>query len=392
VPQVSAIVTVAPSPTPRPVVPPIPVVVPTLTSSALATLDSIRSDRTAQWVRNHTETPLRAGPTDESPLFTQLPQWSLLKRMDTRPDWLLVMYSGDGDTREPGPGWVKASDVGAVDPPTVWLRTAKGGTLWSTADSSGKPSFEVPTSTLMEVIGSDFIHGARVHVRLPGNGRNVPPSEGWVNGDVIARAATPSWRDLPWAYPDDLHADVRINVPYRTQLDGSDFAGANCGPTVLGMALETFGVDLAPSDLRRQVLGSENLNPEDADAGSFIWALADVALNVGLQPHGLYEDGGVLHRWTTDEVRASLRQGRPVIVQVVYRGLPGRSDSTYYSDHYIILTGLLGDNFLYNDPIGGAEAHEGPGYDRIISTVQLERAMRASDSSYAFSAFSLGRN
>jgi hypothetical protein len=273
----------------------------------------------------------------------------------------------------------------------VWLRTAKGGTLWSAPDAAGKRNLDVPSSTLMEVIGSDYLHGTRVHVRLPGNGRNVPPSEGWLDGDAIARAATPSWLDLPWAYPDDLHAEVRIRVPYRTQLDGSDYAGANCGPTVLAMALETFGVDMAPLNLRRQVLSQENFDPEDSDAGSFIWALADVAQSLGLRSHGLYEDNGGLHRWTPDEVRASLRRGQPVIAQVVYRALPGRGDSTYYADHYVILTGLLGDNFLYNDPIGGPEAREAPGYDRVMSAAQLQRAMRASDTSYAFAAFAVSR-
>src|SRR5438874_9922232 len=120
------------------------------------------------------------------------------------------------------------------------------------------------------------------------------------------------------------------------------------------MALESFGVNLPPPEVRGQVLNSENFNPDDDDAGSFIWALAEVAQSHGLRTLGLYEsDGSALHRWSTDEVRNSVRSGQPVIVQVVYRGLPGREDSLYYGDHYIIITGLLGDNFLYNDPIGG---------------------------------------
>ena len=154
---------------------------------------------------------------------------------------------------------------------------------------------------------------------------------------------------------------MRINVPYRTQLDGSDYASANCGPTVLGMALESFGVNLPPTDLRGQVLSTEDLDPADADAGSFIWALARVAQSQGLQTHGLYEaDGSALHHWSLDEIRSSLHRGQPVIVQVVYRGLPGREDSGYYGDHYIVITGLMGQDFLYNDPIGGSSAHESP--------------------------------
>jgi peptidase C39-like protein len=386
---VAPLAVVVPAPTATPL--PTPVVVPTLTANGQNVVGGIRLDRTAQWVRNTAETPLHSGPNDDSTVFTRLPQWSLLEQIDSRPNWLEVQYSGDGDTRQPGPGWVKASDVGAVDAPTVWLRTARASILWSTSDASAKRVVDVPAGTLMEVVNTD-IQGTRVHVHVPGNGRNVPPSEGWMDGDSIARAATPSVRDLPWAYPEDLRADVRVNVPYRTQLDGSDYASANCGPTVLGMALESFGVNLQPSDIRGQVLTSENFEPTDTDAGSYIWALADVAREDGVQARGLYDADGRLHRWTVDDIRTSLRNKQPVIVQVVYRALPGRSDSGYYGDHYIIITGLLGDQFLYNDPIGGPQANEAPGYDRVMTAAELQRAMRASDTSYAYSAFALTTN
>jgi hypothetical protein len=380
-------------PTVRPTVAPTPVVVPPLNPTGQALIASVQSDRTAQWVKNHTETPLRSGPNDDSVIFTRLPQWTLLKQTESRPDWLAVQYSGDGATREAGPGWVKASDVGAVDPPVVWLTSALPGSVWSTADGLGKRMLDVPPSTLMEVIGPDYIQATRVHVRLPGDGRSVPPIEGWVDGNLLACVRTPATQDLPWAYPEDLKADVRISVPYRTQLDGSDYASANCGPTVLGMALESFGMNLDPPELRSQVLDSENFDPTDIDAGSYIWALAKVAQSHGLLANGLYDAGGdTLHHWSLDEIRASVRRGQPVIVQVVYRALPGRADSGYYGDHYIIVTGLMGDNFLYNDPIGGSSAHEAPGYDRLMNPTQLTRAMRASDTGYAYTAFGLSRN
>jgi Peptidase_C39 like family len=382
-----AVVTPAPTATPLPT----PVVIPTLTANGQNLLAAIRTDRTAQWVKNTAETPLHSGPSDDSTVFTRLPQWSLLEQIDSRPDWLEVQYSGDGDTRQPGPGWVKASDVGAVDAPTAWLRTAKATILWSTSDASGKRVEDVPAGDLMELVNADIV-GSRVHVRLPGDGRSVPPSEGWLDGDSITRAASPTVRDLPWAYPEDLKADVRVNVPYRTQLDGSDYSGANCGPTVLGMALESFGVNLQPSNIRGQVLTSENFDPTDTDAGSYIWALADVAREDGVQAHGLYDADGTLHHWTVDDIRNSLKAKQPVILQVVYRGLPGRSESGYYGDHYIIITGLLGDQFLYNDPIGGPQANEAPGYDRVMTAAQLQRAMRASDTGYAYSGFALTQN
>jgi Peptidase_C39 like family len=389
--------------TPSPTALTTPVVVPTLAAGGLALLAAVKSDRTAQWMKNHTETDLRSGPSETSAVFTTLPQWSTLKQLESRPDWLYVDYAGDGDTRLPGPGWVKASDVGRIDPPPVWLSSVRSGSLWSTADALAKQTLIVPPSTLMEVLGAgpgpgpgpgqSFIQGTRVQVRLPGDGRQVPPTQGWVDGDMLGRARTPAAGDLPSAYPSDLRADVRINVPYRTQLDGSDFASTNCGPTVLGMALESFGVNLPPTDLRGEVLSTEDVDPDDSAAGSFIWALARVAQSQGLQTHGLYDaDGSQLHHWSLDEIRTSVHQGQPVIVQVVYRGLPGREDSGYYGDHYIVITGLIGDDFLYNDPIGGTAAHESPGWDRLVTPTQLDRAMHATDRKYAYAAFGLGRN
>jgi hypothetical protein len=378
--------------TPAPTAIPTPVAVPTLSTGGVSVLDSIRSDRGAQWVRTTAETPLRSGPNLDASVFTTLPQFSLLKQTGGQPDWMMVQYGGDGDTRQPGPGWVKASDVGAVGTPSVWLTTSNMGPLWSTSDATGTHVEDLPKSEMMEVIGNDYIQGTRVHVRLPGDGRSVPPSEGWIDGNSVARASAPTVYDLPRAYPMDLSADVRLNVPYRTQLDGSDFAEANCGPTVLGMALESFGLNEAAPDLRGQVLTTENFSSDDTDAGSYIWALADVARTYGLQPHGLYDSDGSLHHWSLDEIRASVHNNQPVIVQVIYRGLPGRQDSQYYGDHYVIITGLMGNDFLYNDPIGGRVANESPGYDRMMSADQLQKAMQASDTAYAYSAFGLSRN
>jgi hypothetical protein len=366
-------------------------VAPTLRPSAVDVLNGIRSDLSARWIKNHAETALRAGPNEQAQQFTMLPQWSTLRVLESRPDWLLVHYGGDGATREAGPGWVKASDVGGIGTPSVWLSSTRTTALWGSFDASAGRVLDVPASALMEVIGPEFVHASRVHVRLPGDGRQVPPAQGWVDGDTFSRTRTPSVFQVPRAYPAILAADVRLKVPYRTQLDGSGYEGANCGPTTLGMALEAFGVNIEQPDLRSEVLASEDFSPSDDDAGSYIWALARVASARGLRTYGLYDGDGEYHRWSIDDVRTSVRAGRPVIAQVVYRGLPGREDSGYHGDHYVVITGLMGDTFIYNDPIGGAQAREAPGWDRVMSGAELQRAMRASDRPYAYTAFGLSR-
>ncbi len=368
----------APPPAPAPPIP---------TESATAA--ALRADLSARWVKNHRETPLRAGPGDQTTAFNLLPQWSTLKVVEARPGWSLVQYEGDRGTRQPGPGWVKAEDVGPVDPPVLWLAASRTAGLWHAANGSVR-ALGVRPGTLMEVLTPNPIQGSRVHVRLPGDGRGVPPTQGWIEAADAVRTPAPSPGRLPWSYPAVLGADVRLPVQYRTQLDGSDFAEANCGPTALGMVLEQFGHDVAPVDLRRQVLEAQDMSPDDIWEGSFVWALGDVVERYGLTAVGLYEsDGTTLHRWTVDEVRQRVKEGRPVILQVRYRSLPRRETSDYWGDHYIVVTGLLGDQFLYDDPIGGTSEREGPGWDRVIGARELGRAMNASDRPYAYTGFAV---
>ena len=59
----------------------------------------------------------------------------------------------------------------------------------------------------------------------------------------------------------------------------------------------------------------------------------------------------------------------------------------YFGDHYILVTGVVGDGFLYNDPIDV----DGLGWDRVISGASLKTAMNASDARYAYSAVAVAR-
>ena len=55
----------------------------------------------------------------------------------------------------------------------------------------------------------------------------------------------------------------------------------------------------------------------------------------------------------------------------------------------MLVSGLLGDAFLYNDPL--ARPPEGPGWDRLITAAQLQRAMDASHRPYAYTGFALAK-
>ena len=187
------------------------------------------------------------------------------------------------------------------------------------------------------------------------------------------------------AYAGPAMAGVaRIAVPYRSQLDRTPWAGANCGPTALGMGLEALGIKMSSTELRRQVLNAQGIWGNNV--GTLMDALAKVASSNGARPIGLF-DGNRIAKWSLNDIREQISAGRPVIVQVRFRALPGRAGVRYYNDHYIILTGLSGDSFLYNDPLDS----DGPGANRLMTAAQLDAAMNASDTRYAYAAFALAR-
>jgi len=178
-------------------------------------------------------------------------------------------------------------------------------------------------------------------------------------------------------------AGVRLLVPYRSQLDGSPYAGANCGPAVMGMVLAAYGREVPTADLRALVNDLQGTWGR-YDEGTFIQNLAVIAERYGLRALDLY-DGRRLRRWTLEDVRRHLRAGHPVVPQVRFRDLPGRQESPYRGDHYIVITGYEGEVFLYNDPID----RDGPGMDRRISAAQFERAWRNADPRYARAALAV---
>lgn len=141
-----------------------------------------------------------------------------------------------------------------------------------------------------------------------------------------------------------------VDVPYRTQLDGSPQARSNCGPASLAMMIGQFDNRVAIADLRRSVnqfMGSYWVNN-----GSTWEALASAAKVRGYQVSGLFATGpGKYRRWSADDLTTQIKQGNAVMILVRYRALPGRQSSTFYGNHYVVIVGVDPDGtFIFDDP------------------------------------------
>ncbi|MGI9148437.1 MAG: LysM peptidoglycan-binding domain-containing protein [Chloroflexota bacterium] len=295
------------------------------------------------------------------------------------------------------PGAPNAEQDAAVSGPAValpdnieallgagWLRSQRPTNLYKTAARDSSTLDQLPAGAHLERL--DGYGNGRIQVRDAGDGHTRQAMTGWVASVDLDIGKAPPARELPQAYPTDTAMDIsHVFAPYRSQLDGSPYAAANCGPTAAGMALEAFGVSVSAPQLRVSALDAQHMYGNGV--GTLITALAQVVQQNGLAAMDLRDETGGLRRWSLDDIRAHIQQGHPVIVQVRYRSLPGRGGVYYFGDHYILVTGVAGDGFLYNDPID----IDGLGWDRVISSATLRVAMNASDQRYAYAAVAVGR-
>ncbi len=265
-----------------------------------------------------------------------------------------------------------------------WLRTQALSDLYKTSDPGSSVLHQLPGGARLERL--DGFRAGRILVRDPGDGRTRQAMTGWVNAIELDVGRAPSSRELPLAYPADTAMDIsHVFAPYRSQLDGAAYAEANCGPTAVGMVLDAFGISLPSRQVRAEALDAQHMYGNGV--GTLITALAAVVERHGLSALGLHDGRGGLHRWSVDDIASHVRSGHPVVVQVRYRSLPGRGGVYYFGDHYIVVTGVVPDGFLYNDPID----IDGLGWDRVMSGDRLRKAMDASDRRYAYSAFAVSR-
>jgi hypothetical protein len=336
------------------------------------------------WAQTGRDVFLSREPSEGASTLGVIPSESYVKVLRTQGEWMQIAYGGERGVASASIAWAMHLDVEAIPHKPRWVRTYESAKLWSGPERNTPALATLPRWSWLELSGEE--RSGRFAVRLPGDGRRVAPGHGWIDAAEIVPVIPPDRSQLPRGYPANTEASaLRIPVPYRTQLDDTPWAGANCGPTALSMGLEYLGRTVSSGRVRRVVLDAQNLWGDDS--GVYIWALAAAADRYGMRALDLFTDG-VQRRWSTDDVRQHLERGRPVILQVAYRALPARETALYGGDHYIIVTGLVGDGYLYHDPIDS----DGVGYDRYMTTAELERAMEATDRRYAQAGFALSRS
>jgi hypothetical protein len=134
------------------------------------------------------------------------------------------------------------------------------------------------------------------------------------------------------------------------------------------MVLAGFGLEVGPSQVRDYL--NQLIDNYDTDLGTSLDVLGRIGREAGLTPMDLYSDRGGYRYWSTDAVRWHVQQGHPVITLVKYRKLPGHSSSVSEFDHYIVISGLTPNGFIYNDAAFASTL----GYGLEISDVELEVA------------------
>jgi hypothetical protein len=166
----------------------------------------------------------------------------------------------------------------------------------------------------------------------------------------------------------------RMAVPFRTQKDGSIWQGSNCGPAILGMILDGFGLPgQSTDDLRFRAHSYQGT--VGMRTGTALDHIAHVAEDFGIRAYGLYGPNGQWRSWSADDIREQLKMGRPVMPLVRLYLLPTYESSLPRWGHYVLITGMTEEGFFYSDPLQLDTVNGTGGY---MSADRLTRAMQAS--------------
>lgn len=338
------------------------------------------------WVRSNGETPLWAAPTSKVRPVEKLPKGTFLKVVGLNDDRLRVRFGGDGLDRREREGWVDPFEVAVAGAPG-WVKTASAADVKASDQQNAAVVAMVPARATVQVL-DDL--GEKLRVFYLGNGHKPGPTEGWVSVRDVAPAGpmlASAGRGVRLLAKQDVLSltsgdGVWLDVPHRSQFDGSPSEGANCGPTSLGMVLEHYRQRIPTAEVRS--VAERLQGTSDHELGFAIEYLEATTRGFGLDTYDLYASREVLRRWKVEDLRLHLSRGHPVIPELRFRSMPGRAEASSPDDHYIVLTGLRGNDFIYND----SADMDAPGYGRVISSEELVRAWSRSYFPYAAFAVS----
>jgi len=333
-----------------------------------------------RWVRTMAETvllPVGGLPKKEE---TLVPEGSYLRVVREDGRRLLVYYEGERGGKDAGEAWVDGAKVAHAAAPS-WVLTVRATTLRATSS----PDVSVPAWTALEVLEES---GVALKVFYLTDGASGDPTDGWIStADLGAAGRTLAatqmgarWLSGPQVVALRSGDGLWLRVPYRSQLDGSPAESANCGPSSVAMALGFFGRDVPTAELR--ALAERLQGTPSPEAGVAIEYLPRMLERYGLKGLDLYA-GRAFRRWTLEDVRAHLASGHPVIPELRYRLMPGRGKFAGADDHYVVISGMQGDDFIYSDSVDD----NGPGPGRLISSDALMRAWGGS--SFPFAGFAV---
>jgi hypothetical protein len=339
------------------------------------------------WAKTTRETAIWSGWDTSATEFAKIAADLTVQVIELRGSRAFVHFPGDNKGHKAGEVWIDRADL-ADTPWPRWARARHPAALRAGPDLFSEVVLPLTKGSYVEMIGETQGRWARAFFLI-----DRQPAEwavGWVDGlDLMLPRGDQAEISTYMLTRTTLQAstpEIWLRVPYQTQLDGSSYADANCGPTSIAMALEAIGKRDTLESLRSAALQLQDINRCD-DCGTYIQHLASVVEARGARTFGLRDEPETFHRWTLDEIRQQLRSERVVIPQVKFRLLPGRARAQYWGDHYIVIVGLAGDSFIYNDPVDS----DGRGYGRLISAEALEQAMAGANGQFARAAFAVGR-
>ncbi len=154
-----------------------------------------------------------------------------------------------------------------------------------------------------------------------------------------------------------------------SQFDGTPWEGSNGGIASIAMVLGAFDVTLPTLQVRKSIISITG--DPSYDAGVAWDPLMKMAWRHDFPVNGPMDGNGNYRQWFLEELDAESRMGRPSILLVHYRSMPGHEQAAWWGDHYVVFLGLTANgDVIYHDPAfrGSAGAY------KVTDRATFERA------------------